>query len=265
MNEDQFVLLATVPIKPGCEDEYLALVNDVNDKMRREPTFVNTVLHRSTDDPGLFMLHETWRDQADFFSVQMKRPYRARYEARLPDLLRGPREMKVFVPLRADYAAPTPQAGGSPSEPDEGDSDTGPIAVLKRFYEAEGAYMSAGGDGGGASFDALAATLDPNVVLHQSPDLPWGGEFHGHAGYEDWARRMSGAFDQLGVKDRQLFAVGDIVVAVCRLVTRSRSNGKVLDAPMAQVVTVKGDRIVEFRPFYWNVPDYQKAVEADHD
>ena len=28
MSKDQLVLLATVPIKPGCEDEYLALVNE---------------------------------------------------------------------------------------------------------------------------------------------------------------------------------------------------------------------------------------------
>lgn len=140
------------------------------------------------------------------------------------------------------------------------DEDAPQIAVLKRFYAAEGAYMNAGGEAGGASFAPLAAVLDPEVVLHQSPDLPWGGEFHGHAGYEAWARQMSEAFDQLEVKDRQVFAGGDTVVAVCRLVTRSRSTGAVLDAPMVQVVSVKGERIVAFRPFYWNVPDYQAAA-----
>ncbi len=265
MSADQFVLLATVPIKPGCEDEYLALVNTVNDEMRREPTFVNSVLHRSAEDPGLFMLHETWRDREDFFSVQMNRPYRARYEARLPDLLRAPREMKVFVPLRVDYVGPTTADGGSAGEQDDKAFEPGPVAVLERFYEAEGDYMNAGGAAGGASFKALAATLDPDVVLHQSPDLPWGGESHGHAGYEDWARRMSEAFDQLEVKDRQLFCVGDTVVAVCRLVTRARSTGEILDAPMAQVVTVRGDRIIAFRPFYWNVPEYQAIVQPAHD
>ena len=61
--------------------------------------------------------------------------------------------------------------------------------VIKRFYAAEAAYMNAGGSDMGASFADMAATLDPNVVLHQSPDLPWGGEFHGHAGYEEWAAR----------------------------------------------------------------------------
>jgi len=82
----------------------LALVNEVNDAMRHEPTFVNPVLHRAADDPGLFMLHETWLDREDLFANQMNRPYRATYEVRLPDLLRAPRKMKVFELIRADYA-----------------------------------------------------------------------------------------------------------------------------------------------------------------
>ena len=60
-----------------------------------------------------------------------------------------------------------------------------PRDVIERFYAAEGAYMNAGGADAGASFEHLADTLDPEVILHQSPDLPWGGEFHGHGGYED--------------------------------------------------------------------------------
>ena len=137
-----------------------------------------------------------------------------------------------------------------------------PVAVLRRFYEAEAAYMEAGGAAHGASFDAIAATLDPGVALHQSPDLPWGGEFHGHAGYAEWARQMSEAFDRLAVRDEQLFASGSTVVSACRLVTRSRANGRGIDAPMAQVVRVKDGRIAEFRPFYWNVPDYQAAMRG---
>ena len=126
--------------------------------------------------------------------------------------------------------------------------------VVERFYAAEADYMRAGGGEAGASFADMAATLDPGVVLHQSPDLPWGGEFHGHVGYEDWARQMSRAFDRLAVEETRFFVQGDTVVITCRLVTRSRASGETLDLPMAQVVRVAGDRIVEFRPFYWNVP-----------
>lgn len=109
--KNPFVLLATIPVKPGCEEEYLSLVGPVNDAMRHEPTFVNTVLHRAVDDPALFMLHETWLDQEDFFAVQMKRPYRADYEARLPALLRAPRTMQVFEPLRSDFVFQTGLGG----------------------------------------------------------------------------------------------------------------------------------------------------------
>ena len=135
-----------------------------------------------------------------------------------------------------------------------------PREVTERFYAAEAAYMNAGGAAAGASFAAMAATLDPDVVLHQSPDLPWGGEFRGHAGYEEWAAQMSRAFDRLEVKDNRFFMEGDTVVITCRLVTRSRASGETLDLPMTQVVRVRADRIVEFRPFYWNVPAYEETV-----
>ena len=137
-----------------------------------------------------------------------------------------------------------------------------PSDVIQRFYRAEASYMNAGGADAGASFADMAATLDPDVVLHQSPDLPWGGEFRGHAGYEDWARQMSRAFDRLEVAETRFFTDGDTVIITCRLITRSRASGAALDLPMAQVVRVQNGRIIEFRPFYWNVPAYRDAVRS---
>ena len=71
---------------------------------------------------------------------------------------------------------------------------------------------------------------------------------------------MSAAFDRLDVADVRTFLDGDTVVSTCRLVTRSRKTGETLDLPMSQTVRVRGDRIVEFRPFYWNVPAYRAAT-----
>ena len=142
-------------------------------------------------------------------------------------------------------------------------SPASPRDVTERFYTAEAAYMNAGGADAGASFTDMAATLDPHVVLHQSPDLPWGGTFHGHAGYADWARQMSRAFDRLAVNDTHWFEDGDTAVITCRLVTRARASGETLDLPMVQIVRVRNGRIVEFRPFYWNVPAYREAVGGD--
>ena len=123
MPSKPFTLIATIPLKPECVDEYLALVAEVNDRMRYEPTFLNTVLSRSDDEPGTIVIHEMWLDRDDFTSVQMKRDYRARYEARLPALLRAERTMRYFEPVRADFAFMSGVAGGifgSRSEPSDG-------------------------------------------------------------------------------------------------------------------------------------------------
>jgi len=50
------------------------------------------------------MIHETWADLADVTEVQVKREYRAAYEARLPEILREPRHVSFWRPLRADFA-----------------------------------------------------------------------------------------------------------------------------------------------------------------
>ena len=140
--------------------------------------------------------------------------------------------------------------GGTP----DGDA---PRRVLERFYAAERAYMA--GDEA-AGFDAMRATLAADVVLHQSPDLPFGGDYVGPDRYRDWAEAMRAIFDVVDVRDAEFFEREDAVVVVCRLVTRTRATGRVMDHPMAQVVRVRDGRITEFRPFYWNVPAYAAAA-----
>ena len=137
--------------------------------------------------------------------------------------------------------------------------------VLLSFYEAETSYMKAYQENGCSSFDEMQTTMNSEVVLHQSPDLPFGGEYVGYKGYEEWAKAMASIFDKLEVREREFFEHGDKVIVVCRFVTRSRINGSVQDFPMAQVVTVKEGKIVDFRPFYWNVPAYVAAAQSDKD
>jgi len=90
-------------VKAGCEADYRRAAEPVLDAMRHETTFINTVLHQDTEDPTRFMLYETWADRSEFFDVQMKKPYRSKYERILPSLLRAPREITYFEPLRADF------------------------------------------------------------------------------------------------------------------------------------------------------------------
>lgn len=90
-------------VKSGREAEFLDLLTPVLDAMRREATFRNAILHRDPEDPTRFLLYETWADRQDLIEVQMRRPYRDAYWARLPELLAAPREVGVWTPLRADF------------------------------------------------------------------------------------------------------------------------------------------------------------------
>ena len=143
----------------------------------------------------------------------------------------------------------------APSSPATHDT---PRQVLERFFEAERRYMQ----DAGASFKEFAATLADDVVLHQSPDLPWSGEYVGPKRYEEWARAMSAVFDQVDMRHPQFFEQGDTVVIVGTLATRIRVTGETMEMPMTQVVTVKEGKITDFRPFYWNVPAYVAAANA---
>ena len=96
-------------------------------------------------------------------------------------------------------------------------------------------------------------------MLHHSPDLPWGGDWHGHDGFAGWAERMSAFNESLEVREPRLLADGGTVLVDLTLVVRARSSGTVVDAPMVQLVRVDDDLIVDFRAYYWNVPAYLRA------
>ncbi|CAH2396156.1 putative quinol monooxygenase [Mesorhizobium escarrei] len=110
----EFVVVVSNHVKPGHEAEYVELVTPVLDAMRHEKTFINTVLNRDPEDPTRFMLYETWADKADFLEVQMTREYRKTYEARLPEILRAPRVMQYWEPIREDFAFFAPR-GDAPN------------------------------------------------------------------------------------------------------------------------------------------------------
>jgi ketosteroid isomerase-like protein len=135
-----------------------------------------------------------------------------------------------------------------------------PMQVMEKFYAAEAPYVQGGGVDAGLSFAAVAATLHPDVTLYETPDLPWGGTYHGHAGWQDFFSKMIKAFTDLAIVDIRFFEKDDTVVIYCNMTTRSRANGTEMTHPMVQVMTMKDDRIFEARAFYWNVPDYIAAA-----
>ena len=88
-------------VKPERVDDWLREVAAIAEAMSEEDTFLSCDLHRDANDPNVFTLYERWAEpDVETFLARQDKPYRREYEAKLPDLLQGPREPQVLVPLR---------------------------------------------------------------------------------------------------------------------------------------------------------------------
>jgi len=136
-----------------------------------------------------------------------------------------------------------------------------PKEILDRFYAAEAIFMAAPD----ATRDptAMLNTLSPQLQVHQSPDLPWGGEWVGHEGFAAWGATMTSYFSLLEVLEPRVFErdEGDevMVISTLKLVTKA---GEVWEKPMTQLVRVdrKEGVITEITPFNWDVQGLRKLV-----
>ena len=64
---------------------------------------------------------------------------------------------------------------------------------------------------------------------------------------------MSTAFDRLAVAVAPTFVDGDTVTTICRLVTRSRRTGEVLESPRSQTARVRSDHILSRRRYQFPI------------
>ncbi len=124
---------------------------------------------------------------------------------------------------------------------------------MERFYAAEAAYVAAGGYGK-ASYDQVAAYLDPEVVLHQAPGLPFTGigKWQGQDGMERFLAVFSEVWESMEFLDQEHWGEGDTVVVHNWVRFRARATGREIETLIVQVITVRDGRMLECRPFYWD-------------
>jgi quinol monooxygenase YgiN len=90
-----------LPGKPEHREQLLTKLQHVLETMSGEPDFINTTLHRASDDPDTLVVYETWACSADYFKAHhLAKPYRKDYEAALPSLLKAPRTIEWLDPLK---------------------------------------------------------------------------------------------------------------------------------------------------------------------
>ena len=94
--------IVRLPTRPEKRAQMRAMLFDVVDAMSHEPDFVNTWVHEDVNDPDAIVLYETWACTQDYFMAHhLAKPYRAAYEAALPELLSGERSLQFLSGIRA--------------------------------------------------------------------------------------------------------------------------------------------------------------------
>jgi ketosteroid isomerase-like protein len=106
--------------------------------------------------------------------------------------------------------------------------------------------------------DWVLSTFDPEVEVHDPPEMPDSAVHRGHeAVMRDWQRTFD-SFEEFSVEVEQCHDLGDDLLVFLRYRGRGRGSGVVVDAPVAHLLTMKDRKLVRMRQFM----DRDAALEA---
>ncbi len=87
--ETQFVVVATVEVKPGSEDAVQALLETVITQTHTEEGNISYALHRDVEQPQRFVMVERWASK-EALDEHFTKPYMAELFAALPEHVTAP-------------------------------------------------------------------------------------------------------------------------------------------------------------------------------
>ena len=93
--------------------------------------------------------------------------------------------------------------------------------------------------------EACLAAFHPQIVVEQSPDLPWGGRHEGRDGLGAFLLKLAGTIDS-SLTIEQLYSAGDKVVQTGRTAGTVLATGAVFDIPEVHILTMSDGLVIRF-------------------
>lgn len=106
----------------------------------------------------------------------------------------------------------------------------------------------------------VLALCSPDVEVVQSPELPWGGTYRGHAGAKEFFGKLTRAINSTVTMER-LINAGDHIVAVGWTRGTVNATGATYNVPVAHVWTVREGHATRVE-FYIDHPSMLAALTA---
>jgi uncharacterized protein len=106
----------------------------------------------------------------------------------------------------------------------------------------------------------ILAFLDPEIEIHDFPDVPDTAVYRGPSGFLALVEYVLGEFDDLRVEPEEFIAPdADHVVVMARTVGRGKGSGAEVEARVAHLWTIRDGKAIELR-LYGDRADALEAV-----
>ena len=102
--------------------------------------------------------------------------------------------------------------------------------------------------------------FDPEVVVRVPESLPYGGEYRGHNGVQQFVAKLMDAWETFQIPTEQILADGDTVFLRELLQARARISGIEVDVPLILAYKLVAEKITSLEIFYWDVVPVLKAL-----
>ncbi|WP_019927159.1 nuclear transport factor 2 family protein [Nocardia sp. BMG111209] len=109
-----------------------------------------------------------------------------------------------------------------------------PIDIVRRAYTAIALGDTA----------TLTALTHPDIRIHQSAELPYGGDYAGITGLHEYLTNSHAILDST-IDPGELFTTGDLVLQAGYHLGTTRSTGTPFDVPEIHIWRIRHGRIVE--------------------
>lgn len=95
----------------------------------------------------------------------------------------------------------------------------------------------------------VLASMDTDVEVHDVPELPGAGVYHGHAGWQEQIAKFREAFEQMDYRVLEHIDCGESVVTVIEATATGTGSGITGTVTYAQVETWRSGKVVSIRYF----------------
>jgi ketosteroid isomerase-like protein len=109
-----------------------------------------------------------------------------------------------------------------------------PIDIVRSLYDAFGRR----------DVQAVFALFSPEIEITQSPELPWGGRYHGHDGAGQFFAKLTSHINSI-VEIERLIASGEQVTVIGWTQGTVNATGAKFRVPIAHIWTLRDGRVVQ--------------------